>query len=415
LAALSAYGQALPPHSDPQEVDSCGRASTIVNETVNGTTYTYETFITSAVKLDPDAKLGTLPLFKGYEGSGTANPVYYIMTDTSDCTEARTRGLNYVPKLGLLINPTTGAPLNAAVQQVTVDTHGVHFAGWADFSPVRQFEPGPLSAPWFPTLSVPGSVDELTEMSPPAPVPTTPYTPFITYKNAAGKYVVFNASQVANSTGIKDFVPFIDYTNMNVTFNLVQGIYDFDFVMYLRMDASDPIISGFEGGIYAPAPAMAQGNGLREFGAPDFSARQTIIPVLNGFTGTDQIYNRQGLYSAALGEGDPYNVMGAAPGEDDYSPIWDITPVQWTPLAISLGVRQRLHQDDEVGAFLHAKWLTSVLGPDGMTPFFSGAVNKEVDTTGLTPVVGITSANIVSNCPIMIRIKHGLPTYKGGQ
>jgi hypothetical protein len=403
--ASSAYGQALAPHSDPQEVDSCGRASTIANEVVNGTTYTYETFITSAVKLDPDAKLATLPLFKGYEGSGTANPVYYIMTDVSDCTEARARGLNYVPKLGLLIDPTTGNPLSSAVQQVTVDTHGVHFNGWADFSPVRQLVSGPLSGPWPPTTAVPGSQDAQLGTG---PIPPAPYTPFITYKNAAGKYVVFNASQVANSTGIKDFVPAIDYTNMNVTFNLVQGIYDFDFVMYLRMDASAALISGFEGGIYAPAPGLAAGNGLREFGTPDFSPRQTIIPVLNGITGVDQTYNRQGLFSSVLGEGDPYNVMGAAPGEVDYSPIWDITPVAWTDAAISSGIRQRLHQDDEVGAFLHAGWLTSVAG-------FSGAVNYEVDTTGLTPVVGITSANIVSNCPIMIRMRHGLPTYKGGQ
>ena len=235
VACMSLYGQAMQPDPDPPFTDSCGRSSTVVNS--NG--YTYETFITSAVKLSPEGKTATLPLFKGYVGAGISSPVYYILTDTSDCQEAQTRGLNYVPKLKYLIDPNTGAPLNKSVQQVTVDKNGVHFTGTADFSPVRIFTPNSPDG-WPPAFTTPGSVGDSN------------YTPFITYKNATGKFVVFNASQVSNSTGIKDFIPSIDYTNMNVTFNLVMGIYNFDFVMYLRMDASDTTISGFEGGIYAP-------------------------------------------------------------------------------------------------------------------------------------------------------------------
>jgi len=402
------------PDPDPQSDDPCLGMSTLGTEEGIG----YETFMTSAIQLSPVAKTATLPLHKGFDAKG--NAVYYIMTESSDCTEAQTRHINYSPKLGKLLN-ASGTPGSPAVQQVTVDSSGyLHFAGTADFSPVRIFVPSTtpvVTAPTPPTPPAPPAPGgPAAPPAPPAPpTPPTPaasipqgwppaesipgsvgdpmYTPFITYVNAAGKHVVFNASQVANATGVKDFIPNIDYTNMTVTFNLVMGIYDFNFVMYLRMDASDATISGFEGGIYAPNPEKAPIGGDRFI--EDGSARQVILPVLNGIRGVDQFYNRQGLQSAALGEGDPFNVMGAKPGDDEYSPIWDITPVVWTDAAINAGKRQRLRQDDEVRAFVQAGDLVSLPGA-------GGPVNSDI---------GIKSLGIVSNCPIMLRVMSGLLPY----
>ena len=265
------------------------------------------------------------------------------------------------------------------------------FSGQSQFAASLPTVSNPTGG-WPPQIANPGSVNPVGAH----------YTPFITYKASDGSFVVANASQVANSTGVKDFIPQIDYSGMTVTFNLVQGIYDFAFVMYLRMDASNCTISGFEGGICAPDPELAPGGGLRTFDPGDpvgmQNARQTIMPIVNGITGVDQIYQRQGLNSGSLGEGDPYNVMGATPGEDEYSPIWDITPTMWTPAAISSGKRQRLHQDDEVRAFLAAGLLQSYVTPPNAGPF-----NADI---------GAYSLGVVSNCPIMLRVLQGIPAHQ---
>jgi hypothetical protein len=372
MATLNLHAQAITPDPEPRTNDTaCLGLASIGDEDQ----FEFETFMTSAIHLSPQAKTATLPMHKGFDAKG--NPVYCILTESSDCSEAKKHQINYSPKLGFLLN-AQGAPGSRAVQPVTVDKDGaIHFAGTADFSPVRIFTPS-IPDGWPPAASVPGSIGD------------SKYTPFITYVNEDGKHVVFNASQVANATGIKDFIPRINLEDMNVTFNLVMGIYDFNFVMYLRMDASDPMISGFEGGIYAPNPQKAPIGGDRFFA--DKSARQVIMPVLNG---VDQFYERRGLQSSALGEGDPFNVMGAKPGDDEYSPIWDITPVVWTDAAIKAGKRQRLHQDDEVRAFVQAGDLVSMPGATGP----------------LSSDIGVKSLGIVSNCPIMLRLRTGLLPY----
>lgn len=343
----------------------------------------FETFMESALALSVKAKTVTLPLYKGTDGT---NDVYYIVTEASDCDLARQFKVNYAPKLNnLLVNGVPGPSATSAVQVVSVDNKGVvTFAASADFTPVRLFTPSSPDG-WPPV--VPGTTAGAKGGA--------NYSPFITYRNANGKYVVLNASQVATAPRgsknltVKDYVPQVDLVNMSATFNLVMGIYDFNFLMYLRMDASDDVVSGFEGGIYAPKPNNAPGNGLRLLSQG--SARQTIMPVVNGIRGTNNIYDRQGLQSGALGEGDPLNVLGAKPGDDEYSPIWDVTPVVWTDLS----KRQRLHQDDEVRAFVMSGALSGV-------PGVTGAYNADI---------GVKSLGVVSNCPVMLRVMKGLLPY----
>ncbi|MDE3194909.1 MAG: hypothetical protein KGN84_01085, partial [Acidobacteriota bacterium] len=345
----------------------------------------FETYMTSAVNLSAVARTATLPLHKGMDSQG--RPVYFIITDASDCDTAKALKVNYAPKLGFLID-SNGNPVNKSAQKVAVTgdlvndaAHAnVMFQGTADFTPIRTFIPGFTG--WPPIASTPGSSGDIN------------YTPYITFQNQAGKNVVLNASQVANWTGVKDYIPQIDFDNMTVTFNLVMGIYNFNYTLYLRMDASDSVISGFEGGIYARNPEGAPTNGKRFYA--DKTARQTIMPVVNGAVGVDKIYDRQGLQSASLGEGDPLNVLGAKPGELEYSPIWDVTPVVWTQAAISAGRRQRLRQDDEVHNFVASGDLVSYYPA-------MGAFNDDI---------GVTSLGVVSNCPVMLRIITGELPYK---
>ena len=197
---------------------------------------------------------------------------------------------------------------------------------------------------------------------------------------------------------MKDFIPEIDFANMTVTFNLVRGIYNFHFIMYLRMDASDALLTAFEGGVFSPNLNLAPINGNRFFA--DHSARQVIIPVVNGIRGVDQIFDRQGVQSGALGEGDPINITGAKAGEEEYSPLWDLTPPVWTPAAVAAGKRQRLHLDDEVASFVAAglleSWAPATGAPNG-------------DFKGPLAPNGLQSLNFVSNCPIMLRVLDGLP------
>lgn len=388
--ALAASGhsaaQALLPPVEGQTNDTAclGLANLKTEENIQ-----FETFLTSAVRLSPIARTATLRLHKGYYGPGFNSPVYYIVTESSDCRDAKERGVNFSPKLGLLIDGD-GKPVNKSVQQVTVDSHGaLHFPGTVTFGNVRKFTAGPAANPFLPPAPPfqPGSIGDAN------------YSPVITFVNEEGKHVVLNASQVANWTGIKDFVPEIDFEHMTATFNLVLGIYDFHFVMYLRMDASDPFISAFEGGVYAPNLELAPIGGDRFFA--DGSARQTILPTYNGIRGVDRIFQRQGVESAALGQGDPLNVLGSRPGDTpEYSPLWDITMVEWTPTAIASGLRQRLRMDDEIKSFL------SFNGPKGPLligfPGATGPVNADFN---------IHSLGIVSNCPVMLRVLDGLSPY----
>ena len=85
---------------------------------------------------------------------------------------------------------------------------------------------------------------------------------------------------------------------------------------------------------------------------PSKSAREAIIPIVNGPRGVDNP-QRQGLQSAVAGEGDPLNIIREEPECSDptvpancsalqYSPLWDVTPVAWTQAAIDAGLRVRL-------------------------------------------------------------------------
>ncbi len=248
------------------------------------------------------------------------------------------------------------------MQLAARDTQGtLKFAGTVDCSPSRYFVPGPTGFP--ATAFQPGSVGDAN------------YSPFVT----TGDGIVINAPQVANLTG---------------TLHLVHGIYDEKFLLYLRMEDSDPMVAAFEGGTWAKNLDLAPGLGNRFFS--DGSPRQVIIPIVNGITGIDNPDTRQGLNSGFRGEGDPLNILGAVPIFDDpsYSSLWDVTPAVWTDASVKAGFVKRVLVDSDVADLVAAGRMTSY-STDPALP-----VNTDV---------GLRALGVLANCPVVLRLWNPVP------
>jgi hypothetical protein len=314
-------------------------------------------FISSAITVDLTAQTVTLPLFKGRTAAG--DKTYFILTESSDRDTARVRGVNWAPKL-------TNALGTKAVQQVSGDfDNGLKFAGTVDFSPTRVVVPSsPNGFP--PDRAAPGARGDAA------------YTPLITQGNG----IVYNASQVANSSGQHDSVVRIDYRAKQVTLRLLSGFYEGDPIVYLRMDASDATLAALEASNFAPnmnaAPTVASND-------RETSARSAIIPVVNGPRGVNNP-ERQGLESALLGEGSPQNVTQEIPDNAIYSPMWDVHPVVWTDAAITAGLRRQLRDHEDIADLFKQGVLVSAT-------FSAGPPNPSLE--------GLRAAGFISNCPVV--------------
>src|SRR5208337_1596946 len=196
-----------------------------------------------------------------------------------------------------------------------------------------------------------------------------------------GSGIVLNAPQVANDSGRSDSVVDIDYGRRTVTLNMLAGFVDGQFTLYLHTDASSELVAALESSTYAPNLNAAPGIANDE---PP-SSRAAIVPVVNGIRG-DGNPMRQGLESELLGMGDPFNVPQEQPSDPvHYTPIWDVSPVQWTDAAIAAGKRVQLQAQDDVAAQAMAGNIVSAL---------PGTPNAGLG--------GINAIGAISNCPIMI-------------
>lgn len=316
-----------------------------------------EVFVTSALAVDVAAGRVVLPLHEGFAPDGDS--AWFVITEVSDREVAEKLGVNWSPKLVNALGTT-------AVQQVEMFDHQVFFAGVVDFSPQRMVVPDPVSG--FPPLAAaPGGVGDAR------------YSPLI----SGGDGIVYNAPQVANSSGLHDRVLEIDFDAMSVTLELTTGLYHGKRIYYVSFEASDPGVAAIEAASFAPtmdgAPGLASNAGA--------SARSSIVPIVNGETGPGN-RNRQGLQSALLGEGSPLNVTvihprnrGNPPG---YSPLWDVHPAVWTETAIGRGQRMLLDHHAEVAKAVTAGQLVS----GGMGP-----ANADLG--------GLRAAGFIVNCPVM--------------
>ncbi|WP_192498308.1 twin-arginine translocation signal domain-containing protein [Halorussus halophilus] len=327
----------------------------------------------SAVEIDTENDTVTLPLYRGQSPMGN---VFYVLFETTSLRRATRRGINWSPKLSNALGTD-------AVQQVdgrqprarNRDQAGIAFRATPNFTPERNVVPGPEGFP-LSTDTQPGATSET-------------YTPLIT----RDQDVVYNAPHVANETGEHDNVVSIDRNAMEVTMALTAGFYEGQRTLYVSTEASAPDVAALEGATYAPALNAAPAAADRSTAT---SARESIIPVVNGPMGADNP-NRQGLRSAVAGEGSPLNVVAEEQECGDpsfrsdcealfYSPLWDVHPVVWTQQAIDEGQRRRLtsHQD-AITAFRRGQLESGA--PDG-------PVN---DLLG-----GMRAAGALVNCPLIL-------------
>jgi hypothetical protein len=259
-------------------------------------------FITSAVE-HPDGT-ATFPLHKGISNG---QPVYYVITDTSDGSISQSLGVNTSQKLA-------NAASTAGVQKVSVNPDGtIVFPATVNFNPTPAFAltPGPAGFP--PATANPPAVGD------------PGYSPLIQLPDG----VVENAPQVANGTGQANKITSIDLTNMKVTYKETGGFQGGKALRYASFDSSDRTTAAIEHVTYAPAlnnlPTLNDDSTA--------SARASLAGFTNGQTGAANP-NRQGLNSAILDRLDPLNVLRWNPKQGRYSPMWDAHLTQWqVPLA----------------------------------------------------------------------------------
>ena len=324
--------------------------------------------------VDQDAGTITLPLYKGRLVSGES--IWYILTDTTDEKNADALGLNFSAKLNYA---DVGKGVRKASQQLINGLTTVVFeAGRVDFSPVLSVTPG--AAPNFfpPAAFQPGAVGDAD------------YSPLM----KLGPYIynapmmAFNVSDAAlnafcdgnpDKSLVHDKVVKICPRTQTVTIRLTQGFSFGRPVLYLSTEANEALPASLEGATQAPGLTDVMVG--RDDGA--FSAVERLFMVINGPANDvagETNPQRQGVFSTLQGQGGPLNVLGGIPTvATDYSPLWDVNAVEWTPNSIANDYRSRVREEFEIlGLALRGH----ITGPGGV-PFGS---------TGL-----------IVNCPIVFR------------
>jgi hypothetical protein len=331
-----------------------------------------------ALKIDVEHETVTLPLHEGRTTDGRVT--WYVVSESSDPADAKRRGVNYSNKL-------LNAVGTAAVQKVHFHEGELVFDGTVNFGLTHVLVPGPNGFP--PLQFAAGAAGDAK------------YTPLVQIvpdkdaqpgKAAPGIGVVLNAPQVANETGKSGSVVDIDYEGKTVTLNMLGGWVDGQFTLYLHTDASSELVAALEHSTYTPNLNAAPGIASDE---PP-SARASISPVVNGIRG-DSDPMRQGLESALLGQGDPFNIAQEQPSDPvHYTPIWDVSPVLWTDAAIAAGLRVQLHSQDSI-----------------RTQALAGNIVSALPGTPDVSLGGINASGSISNCPIIVVFPGGV-AFSGG-
>ncbi|MEO7853996.1 MAG: hypothetical protein ABIR94_17345, partial [Rubrivivax sp.] len=291
----------------------------------------------TAGTLDADAGTLTLPLYKGQMASGEA--VWYVLTDTTDEKNAAALGLNFSAKL---IYADVGKGVRKATQQTVNGVTTVVFeSGRVDFSPVHSITPG--AAPNFfpPTAIQPGAIGDAD------------YTPLV----KLGQHV-YNAPMMAFNVSADALNAFCDGNpdkalmhdkiiricprDGTVTLSLSAGFSFGRPVLYLSTEANEALPATLERATQAPGLSDILVGG--DDGA--FSAVERLFLMINGPDNNvpgEINPQRQGLFSALQGQGGPLNVLGGIPTvATDYSPLWDVNPMEWTQNAIDNDYRARV-------------------------------------------------------------------------
>ena len=313
-------------------------------------------------ELDQEAGTITIPLYKGQLTDGRS--VWYILTDTTD--EANANGLGLLHSAKLAYADVPGAVREATLEQ---DLTVTFEKGTVDFSPEMVLEPGEGENPFPPAVAEPGAVGDAD------------YTPLMRLTNAGGH--IYNAPIVAfdvepgeisfcdgdvDHSLVHDKALAICPEEMTVTMELIPGVSFARPILYMSVDASDPMVATIEGVTFAPALSNVRVG----FDDGAFSAVERLFVTANGPTGADNP-QRQGLNSALMEEGrGPFNLFGGVPTIAlDYSPLWDLNLGEWTDEAIENGYRSRMIDEFQYLAMVQQGHIT---GPDGAAFGSSGAI-----------------------------------------
>ena len=254
----------------------------------------------------------TLPI---HEGRRNGEAVWFVVTESSDRSDAERRGVHWSPKIA-------NGKGTLAVQKVGLIDGRIHFLGSVDFAPERVVTPSATGFP--PKEAAPGAIGEAL------------YTPLIELPNG----VVLNAPQIKNTSGHHDRLIRIDLEKRVATFRMTDGFFEGRRVHYTSFNASDPAVAAIEAANYTPNLKALPNKGSN---APS-SALTGLAPIVNGPTGKMNP-QRQGLSSALLGEGDPLNIVQEIPAGERaaaYSPMWDVYASVWTqsPMPVKNSVLQ---------------------------------------------------------------------------
>lgn len=287
----------------------------------------------SAISVDAEANLVTLPLFRGTAGGQT---VWYIVTDSSDAADAAARGVVHAPLLA------HAGHVQAAKQQDGI----FHFAAAPDFTPTRRLTPGPEGFP--PAAATPGAI---------AP---TAYSPFIRL-TADGP--VLNAPIVATGEGpfdlaghgdVMDRVLAIDTAKGTVTLLLSHGFAEGRRVVYISTEASDPATATLERATFVSS--LGEGDAdialLAFADAPEQGLARALLR--GGLARHPTLTNAAELEA-------PLNILSAFPAGKTargYSPSWRVTLLQWTEGAMP----RRVEAQADAWRLITAKQIT---GPAG--------------------------------------------------
>ena len=289
----------------------------------------------TAGQLDLDAGTVKLPLYRG-RLRGSDEPVWFILTDTSDRGQAEALGINYSAKLEY------AASCKAARNAVYANDGTVVFdEGRVDFAPEHSVTPGDGPHPFPPKAFQPGSVGDAD------------YSPLVRIGG-----VVYNAPIVAfgveeaaldfctvppDHSLVHDKVVNLCPRDNTVTMRLSNGFSFSRPLVYISTDANDPLAAALESATLAPALSDVAVGRDDSF----TSGVERLFAVTNGPTnGVSGEVNpqRQGFDSVLSGDApSPLNVFGGIPTlATDYSPLWDVNLGEWTQEAIDNGYRSRI-------------------------------------------------------------------------
>ncbi len=327
----------------------------------------------TAGHLDLEGGTVTLPLYKG-SMKGSGQPVWYILTDTSDQGQADALGLNYSAKLPFAA--TCKAARNAYFAN---DGSVVFEQGTVDFTPEHVLTPGKAPNAFPPTKFQPGAEGD-ADYSPLVRLGGIIYNaPIVAFGVEASD--IDYCKKAPDYAKVHDKVTRICPSDNTVTLKLTNGFSFSRPIVYLTTESNDALAATLEGATLAP--------GLNDItvGRDDSftSGVERLFAFTNGPTNVsaDEVNpQRQGFNSALLGDGaGPLNVLGGLPTlATDYSPMWDVNLGEWTQEAIDNGYRSRI--TDEF------TWLGMVV-----RGFVTGPGGKPFGSTG-----------IIVNCPAVARL-----------